>query len=84
MSGGWGGLPEVYGRPAWGVERGMGGRQGLSACSKRNAADWHGSSREDLGPRREVYVLPVGEPLQPRVTGEASVVTARNCPPQSL
>lgn len=48
------------------------------------ARDWQGSSREDLGPRREVCVLTVGEPLQPRVTGEASVVTARNCPPQSL
>ena len=40
MSGGWGGLPEVCGGPACGVERGMGGGHGDSACSKGNAAGW--------------------------------------------
>lgn len=47
MSGGWGRLPEVCGGPAHGVERGMGGRQGLSACSKRNAAGWQAEKTLD-------------------------------------
>lgn len=78
MSGGWGGLPEVCVGPARGVEGWVEDMETLPAAGMLQVGKEQ--PRRPWTRRGSLCLSTVGESLQPRVTGEASIVTARSCP----